>query len=187
MQSLIDAPLALPSQLDSGLWWGGTAVVTVYVIFAYTWFWPKGTLNHGRALHPGHVIVFGVLWGACQGQLVLALFRLIESIGLDALWNVLIMLGVYSIITALWHSKFWDIYVSPDHNIYEWNARKVLVAHVPFLVLSITHLALFNNALIFVIWQVIALLASTYVMRFPAPTDPDSPAHDGAGVRQSAA
>lgn len=186
MQSLTSTPVVSELQLSDLTWWVSTALVTAYVVFAYFYFWPKGTVNHGRPMHLGLVLIFGFLWGACQGQLVLALFRLIESGGLAGGWNVLIMFAVYSGLTAAWHSRFWDVYVSPDHNIFEWNVRKVLIAHVPFLLLSVTHLAVYNNAAIFVAWQVVALTASTYVMRFPAPGDPETPAHDGQGVRQSA-
>ena len=161
-------------------------LVTAYVLSAYLYVWPKGTINHGRPLHLGSVLIFGFLWGVCEGQLVLAMFRLIESIGMAAGWNVLIMFVVYSALTAIWHSRYWDVYVSPDHNIIEWNVRKVLIAHVPFFLLSVTHLAIFNNAAIFVAWQVIALMASTFVMRFPLPGDRETPAHDGQGIRQSA-
>ena len=186
MQSLLNSPVLTDQQTGDPVWWSATLLVTAYVVFAYLYFWPKGTLKHGRPLHLGLVLIFGFLWGACQGQLVLAMFRLIESAGLADGWNVLILFIVYSALTAVWHSRFWDVYVSPDHNIFEWNVRKVLVAHVPFLLLSVTHLAVFDNAAIFVTWQVIALTASTYVMRFPAPGDPETPAHDGQGVRQSA-
>jgi hypothetical protein len=185
MQSLISSPVIDESQSGHVVWWLATAGVTAYVVFAYFYFWPKGTVSHGRPLHLGLVLLFGFFWGACQGQLVLAIFRSIESIELAAYWNILIMFIVYSVLTAAWHSRFWDVYVSPDHNIFEWNARKVLVAHVPFLLLSLTHLAIFNNALIFVAWQIIALTASTFVMRFPAPGDPETPAHNGQGIRLS--
>jgi hypothetical protein len=186
MQSLLTSPVVSEQQPSNLTWWGATMLVTAYVLFAYLYVWPKGTINHGRPLHLGSVLIFGFLWGACEGQLVLAMFRLIESIGMAAGWNVLIMFVVYSALTAIWHSRYWDVYVSPDHNIFEWNVRKVLIAHVPFFLLSVTHLAIFNNAAIFVAWQVIALMASTFVMRFPLPGDPETPAHDGQGIRQSA-
>jgi hypothetical protein len=186
LQALLQSPVVSEAQLSDLVWWASTALVTAYVLFAYCYFWPKGTVDHGRSLHLGPVLLFGFLWGACQGQLVLAMFRLVESAGLAAGWNVLIMFIVYSVLTAAWHSRFWDVYVAPDHNIFEWNARKVLVAHVPFLLLALTHLAIFNNALVFVAWQIMALTASTYVMRFPAPGDPETPAHDGQGIRRPA-
>ena len=186
MQSLLDAEIATTPQMRDTLWWSATGFITAYAVFAYCYIWPKGTLSHGRPLHLSYVILFGVLWGGCQGQLVVAIYRLIDSFGLNLFSDVLIMLLAYSTLTAAWHSRFWDIYVSPDHNIYEWNTRKVLIAHIPFLVLSVFHLAVFDNAAIFVMWQIIALLASSFVMRFPAPGDPEMPAHDGQGVRQAA-
>lgn len=183
LQDLWQQPIALASQLADPLWWLATILVSAYVVFAYVYYWPKGTVTHGRSLRPFAVLLFGFLWGFAQGQLVLVIYDLIEGLGLSAVWNVVIMFGVISNLTAVWHSRYWDIYVSPDHNVYEWNLRKVLVAHTPYLLLSVTHLAIFGNAALFVAWQVLALTASAFAMRFPAPNDADAPAHDGKGVR----
>ena len=49
----------------------------------------------------------------------MVMFRMIENIGLADGWNVLIMFVVYSALTAVWYSRYWDVYVSPDHNIFE--------------------------------------------------------------------
>lgn len=187
MESVFSGPVATSPQLNDDLWRIATGFVTAYALFAYVYVWPKGTLSHGRPFHPFYVLLFGVLWGGCQGQLVVAIYRLIDSFGLGIFSDFLIMLLAYSTLTAIWHSRFWDVYVSPDHNIFEWNTRKVLIAHVPFLVLSVLHLAIFDNPAIFVAWQIIALLASSIAMRFPAPGDPETPAHDGQGVRSTPA
>jgi hypothetical protein len=166
------APLASDAQINSGFWWLATVGVTSYVVFAYFFFWPKGTLSHGRPLRAGYALLFGFLWGACQGLLMLSVFRFIQSFGLDMLWTVLIMFTIYATFSGLWQSLFWDVYVSPEHNIAEWNLRKVLVCHVPFLILALLHLAVYQNAAIFILWQVMALVKSSWVMRFPAPNGP---------------
>ena len=82
------------------------------------------------------------------------------------------MYAIYSVFAGLWQSRFWDVYVSPVHNIESWNMRKVFVCHTPFLVLALTHLGVYGNGAIFVAWQILALMASAWAMHFPAPGDP---------------
>ena len=141
-----------------------------------------GTLSHGRPLRIPVAVVFGVTWGLAQGQLALSVYTWIEGLGLSRQWNVAIMFVAYSAFTAAWHSRFWDIHIAPDHNVREWNLRKVLMAHTPFLLLCILHLAIFGNQLLFVAWHVLALTACAWAMHFPAPWDPDRPGHDSRGV-----
>jgi hypothetical protein len=57
--------------------------------------------------------------------------------------------------------------VTPEHNIVEWNGRKVLLAHTPNLIATLTYLTLHGNMGIFILLQTIALLSSTYFMHFP--------------------
>ena len=59
--------------------------------------------------------------------------------------------------------------MAPPHNIESWNLRKVLVCHVPFLLLALTHLAVFDNGLLFVLWQAAAMTFAAWHMRFPPP------------------
>ena len=171
-----------PAQLADIRWWLATALVSAHVGFAYVYYWPRGTTHHGRPRRPLWSPLFGFLWGATQSQLVLAVWYALASLPVARIWIVIAMVLIYSLWSGVWQSQFWDRYVSPDHNIREWNIRKVLIAHLPFLVLSLIHLALFDNPMLFVIWQTVALVASSWAMRFPAPGDPDAPPHDGLGV-----
>lgn len=179
---LVNAPLVTAEQAHSTGWWLATLLVSLYVLFAYAYYWPKGTLHHERVLRVPVVLVFGASWGLAQGQLALAAFAGIEALGLARAWDALILFAAYSVFMAIWHGRFWDIHVAPDHNIIEWNTRKVLVAHSMFLLLAVLHLATFGNAALFVAWHVFALTASAWAMRFPAPWDPVRPGHDGRGV-----
>lgn len=180
--SLLHEPWFQVQQLSDATWWLATLLVSGYVAFAYLYFWPRGTTDHGRPLHPFHVVVFGVLWGLAQSQLVLSVYVLLQEWLGYRLLLVLVIVLIYSVFAATWQSRYWDVYVSPAHNIREWNARKVLVAHLPFLVLSLLHLVIFQNAALFVVWQIVALTASTWVMRFPAPGDPATPQHEAQGI-----
>jgi hypothetical protein len=170
LERLFTDPLYDPQELSAS-WWILTLLVSADVVFAYFWFWPQGTVTHGRPRRITAGIAFGILWGCCQGQLMLVVYELIAGQGFAIAVNVALMFLVWSVWTALWHSRYWDVKVAPEHNIEEWNLRKVLVAHVPFLILSTTHYALFGNVALFVAWQIVALMASTLFMRFPAPRD----------------
>ena len=168
-QTILNEPLVTEVQLGDGRWWTATGFVTCYVLFAYAWFWPRGTEAHGRSGHAIVTRVFGVLWGAAQGQLLVAIYFAVEGLKLGDIWTAAAVISIYSIWASLWHSRYWDIYVAPPHNKPEWNTRKVLVAHVPFLIMSVLHFMTFRNAGLLVIWQIIALTSSAWAMRFPAP------------------
>lgn len=171
LQRLFSEPVVTDGQLADPVWQVLTLVVLAQVVFGYFYFWPKGTVTHGRPRRLLAGIILGFLWGFCQGQLMLVTFDLIATASLGTAVNVGLMFVVWSVWAALWQSRYWDIRIAPEHNIAAWNLRKVLVAHVPFLLLSVTHYALFANTILFVAWQVVALTASALAMRFPAPGD----------------
>ena len=174
-------PLVSSSRLSDGVWIGATALVTAHVSFGYLYFWPRGTTAHGRPRHPG-ALVFGIAWGIAQAMLVLSLFEWLDRITGVRWLSASLTIAGWSMFAGLWQSRFWDVHVAPDHNIREWNLRKVLVVHVPFLVLSVAHFAAYGNAAVFVAWWVLALAASAWAMRFPAPWHPPTPGHDGRGI-----
>ena len=137
------------------------------ILIGYGYVWPRGTLTHGRSLNLPMVLLFGLLWGISEGTLFVAVWLIITR-WVTAQWLVILLVFlILSTFIGLWHALYWDIYVAPEHNIEEWNLRKVLFAHTPNLILTMTHLTLFQNAGLFVLWQTIALLLSTYFMHFP--------------------
>ena len=85
---------------------------------------------------------------------------------------VFVLLSGYG---QVYQSAWWDIHVSPPHNIRATNARKVLFAHMPFLALALTHFTLFGNVLVFVAFHALALACSSVAMRFPPFWAPDGP------------
>ena len=153
-------------------WIVATTLVTLYALFAYAYFWPLGTETHGRPRRVLAGTAFGVLWGVSQGALLLTVYGLLESIGWAPSLTVAAVFVTWSVLTAAWHSQYWDIYVSPKHNIESWNLRKVLVAHMPFLLLCLAHYAIWDHEYLVIAWHVIALTASALTMRFPSPRDP---------------
>jgi hypothetical protein len=62
---------------------------------------------------------------------------------------------------------WWDIHVSPPHNIKATNTGKVLLAHNPFLLTSLAYLLIYGNVGIYVILYACALAASAVALRFP--------------------
>ena len=159
----------LSDSLETGnpLWWGLTGCWLAQVLIAYTVIWPKGTFTAGRRNHPIVSTAYGLCWGVCHSHAFLSVWALVELSGLSRLWVALLGFIALSAFNGCWHSLYWDVRVSPPHNIAEWNLRKVVFCHIPNLALGLTHLALFENALLFIAVQTFALTVSAYVMRFP--------------------
>lgn len=157
--------------ISSPAWIGFSILCLAVVTIGYGFVWRAGTLPHGRPLHFWTVICFGFLWGISEGQLYLSFWAISEKFGLPVIWAAIIAFTLISIFNQLWHSKYWDIYVAPEHNIIEWNMRKVMFAHIPNLVCCIAYLAVTGSAGMFVLFQTLALMLSTYFMRFPSFND----------------
>lgn len=157
-----------------GFWWAVAGCLTVEVI-AYGIIWPRGTLTHGRPLRPGWQLGFGLAWGISDSLTFLSIWALVE------LWvdvNPWVTAGLsfvaISAFTGIWHDRYWDIYVAPEHNIVEWNPRKVLFCHVPNLAATLAFLAAYGAVRWFIAFQTLALVLSVFAMRFPAPTDTEA-------------
>ena len=164
---LVSQPLAFPYQLRDPLWITATIALFIVILFGYGVVWRQGTISHGRPLLWLSVLPFGLFWGLASGQMLLCVWALIEKLGFG---SMVAAIGTYLIggtLNGLWHSKYWDSRVSPDHNIVETNTRKVMLAHMPNLILSLGHMVLFANPMVFVLAQTLALTVSTAVMHFP--------------------
>lgn len=168
LAAVLQSPLATAVQLADPLWWTLTTACALVIMIAYAVIWPIGTFTDGRRLHPLLTLVYGSVWGICQGLLFLSMWALVEQSGLGVWWVAgisYLMIGAYN---GCWHHFFWDIHVSPPHNYSEWNSKKVLFCHTPNLLLCLSTLALYGNAGIYVLLQGVALAASAYFMHFPA-------------------
>lgn len=167
LPALLDNPLAFPDQLADPGWLAFTALCIAVEIVGYYVIWPRGTLTHGRAVHWPSVMAFGLLWGVSEGQLFLSVWAVAERFIPSRALVAVVTFVVLSAFIGLWHALVWDIHVAPAHNLAEWNARKVLFAHIPNLVCTLAYLAVYGNGGMFVLFQTVALLGSTYFMRFP--------------------
>ncbi len=165
---LVSKPIATAENLSNLGWWGFTLLCTTVIYFAYFYLWPKGTLTHGRELHLPSVLIFGLFWGLSEGQIFLSVWAMLEKY-IGNIWVVaLVAFLVIGMFKGLWQSQYWDIYVSPEHNIPEWNLKKVLFGHVPNLICTLSYLALFGNVFIFLMFQTAGLMYSAFYMHFPA-------------------
>ena len=167
LQMALAQPLASAENLQDVKWILFTLVCIAIEVWGYVYLWPRGTLTHGRQLYWSVVLTFGLLWGLSEGLLFLSVFVLASKLIASKIVVWLISFTVISTFLGLWHQFYWDIYVAPEHNIQEWNIKKVLFAHIPNIVITLTYLSLYGNAGIFVLCQTFALVASTYFMRFP--------------------
>jgi len=172
---LVSAPVATAGQLADPLWWGLTALGLVAVIWGYVIWWPRGTLTHGRTLHLVPSLLFGLVWGACSAQVLLSFYAIVEGLELARLWTALIVVFLFSGYSQVYQSGWWDIHVSPPHNIRAWNARKVLFGHLPFLAITLGHFTLYGNVAIFILLHALAMACAAVAMRFPPFWAPDGP------------
>lgn len=164
---VISEPWVHPDQSTQPGWWALSLACTGVILIGYGLIWPRGSFTDGRQRQALVVLIYGLLWGLAQGLLFLSIVMLVARSGWAPLWvggASYLVIGSYM---GLWHRFFWDIYVSPPHNYTEWNLRKVLLCHTPNLVLCLSHLMLFGNAALFLLWQTLALLLSAWAMRFP--------------------
>lgn len=175
LQVVVHAPCVSPEALASPLWRGLTLLWLVAVIWGYVWLWPRGTLTYDRRLHLVPQALFGLCWGCCSGLLTLAMWAVVEEFGFARWVTALVVFFLLSGYGQIYQSGWWDIHVSPPHNIRATNARKVLFGHMPFLLIALTHFTLFGNARVFVGFHALALACSAVAMRFPPFWAKDGP------------
>ncbi|MEM7334075.1 MAG: hypothetical protein AAF490_18465 [Chloroflexota bacterium] len=167
LKTILSQPLIREGQLADPQWVAFTSGCFLVVVVGYWVIWPKGTLTHGRKLSLTAIFTFGILWGLGEGQFLMSILAIVERFNLSLLWTGFIAYFLIAAFKGAWQSLFWDIYVSPEHNIEEWNGPKVLFVHTPNMIFSLTYVLLYENVAIFVLLQIIALVGSTYFMHFP--------------------
>jgi hypothetical protein len=166
-KTVVHSPLATPDQISDPIWLALTGLSLALVVWGYIIWWPRGTLVHGRKLYFAPALAFGLVWGICAGLFFLSAYSVIEQFQFPRIANALAVLVAIAVYNMNYQSGWWDIHVSPPHNIRAWNNKKVLFAHNPFLIATLTYLVLFGNAGMFVIFNALALGASAVAMRFP--------------------
>jgi hypothetical protein len=172
---LVHQPWVLPVQPANPLWSGLTALWAAATIWGYVYWWPRGTLTYDRKLYLVPQVFFGLVWGLSSAQLTLVLWALVEDFGFARWVTALLVFFLLSGYGQIYQSGWWDIHVSPPHNIRATNAKKVLFAHMPFLLIALTHFTLFGNARLFAGFHAVALACSAVAMRFPPFWEKDGP------------
>ncbi len=188
LSTIADNPLVFAGQGSDWLWVASTAVIVAVVFVGYWIIWPIGTQSHGRKVVFPDTIVFGLLWGLTQGLLFasawITLKRIVDPLlGDDVAGEIvlaLLTILVLSLYQGLWHALYWDVHVSPEHNVIDWNTRKVAIVHNPNLILTTIWVTHYGNVGLWVLVETLALLGSCVTMPFPTfrrplPADPIGP------------
>ena len=168
LQSLLQAPVVTAEHWRDPLWVGCTLGYILVLGIAYLVVWPRGTFTDGRRRHPVLTTAYGLAWGLCHGQVFLCFWALAEWTGLHSFCVATIAWLLLSAYNFAYHQFFWDVHVSPPHNLAAWNQRKILFCHTPNLVLGLLWLAAWGNFGLWLLLQTGCLLASAHRMRFPA-------------------
>lgn len=177
---ILAAPIATQSQLEDSAWITWTLGLTVSVFILYWGIWARYTIRFDRKLHLATQIPFGLVWGASMGQLFLVIWNVVNSIG--ATWpQWLIIAGVCASIGIFiggWMVFYWDLYVAPEHDSKYSIALKTIVVHMPQSFLCIVYVTLYNNFIILIALQTLALVGASIFMRMPPfwSTEPTPPA-----------
>ena len=166
-QTVVHSPLATAEQLANPVWLTFTVVCFAVVVWAYVYWWPRGTLTHGRKLYLIPTLLYGLAWGACTGFLYLSIYSVIELFQFPRLVTAILLVVILSVYNMNYQLGWWDIHVSPPHNIKSTNTGKVMLAHNPFLLTSLAYLVIYGNIGIYVILNTCALGASAVAMKFP--------------------
>ena len=169
LEQLLKQPLFFIEQIVNPLWLIYCSFCFIYIFLAYWILWSRMTLTFNRKYYLGSEIIFGIIWGFSTGGLLLSFYHL---------WSLTNMPGwalyLFSFISiGIWQyfiqDYFWDIYVSPEHDTPRSIIIKTMVCHIPNVAISLGFLTIWNNYIIFILFFVFALVASTIFQKFPAP------------------
>lgn len=166
-KAVVSAPLATPEQLGDPVWIGSLVLCLAVVAWAYVYWWPRGTITHGRKLYLAPTLLYGLAWGASAGLFFLSVYSIIEVFQWPRLANAVVLVALLGVYNMNYQLGWWDIHVSPAHNLRATNNGKVLFAHQPFLIASLSFLLVYENLGIYVILNALALCASAVALRFP--------------------
>lgn len=184
LPTILAQPVVRDGQLADPVWLVGVVVVTLVVVIGYWVIWPIGTRAHGRRVVIPDTLLFGLAWGVSEGLLFASVYvtslRLLGGLWGGRVWAAVLTIVVISLFNGVGHATYWDVHVSPEHNVIDWNLRKVALVHTPNLMLTTVFVAWHGNLGLWVGWETIALVGSAVMMRFPTfrrphPPDPTRP------------
>ena len=106
-KTIVSTPLATPEQLDNPMWIGFLVLCLVVVAWSYAYWWPKGTLTHGRKLYLVPTVLYGLAWGASAGLLFMSIYSIIEVFQFPRLVNALLFVAVLSVYNMNYQLGWW--------------------------------------------------------------------------------
>jgi hypothetical protein len=169
LELLRDDPFGPGQDARDPWFWLATLTVAGFIARAYWVVWPRGTTTESRAPDRLSSFVFGMLNGVSEGLLYLSAWHLVVDAWGRSVGTFLALLVLVAGFNATWRTLVWDVWVTPIHNIAEWNTRKIARVHAPALFLALGHLMIYEAAVHFVLFETIALTGSAVFMRFPSP------------------
>jgi hypothetical protein len=166
---ILESPVVTAAQLQNPAWIAWTVGLTVLILAAYWGIWGRYTLRFDRKLHLATQIPFGLIWGAAMGQVILIVWHGVSRVGASwADWQIVVvawtLLGIWQWI---WQDMCWDLYVAPEHDT-KWSIIvKTMITHLPQVTLCLIYVTLYNNFLILIALQTLALIGASVFMRLP--------------------
>ena len=171
MQAIIKEPLYTPEQLADPAWRAWVIGMTLFILFAYWGIWSRFTIRFERKLEILPQLIFGLLWGTAFGQMFLSIWHISAMIGPH--WSTWQIYCLAYVIITFWQwflmDMYWDIYISPEHDTAFSIALKVPTTHIPNVTLGLVFFALYENHMIFIALQCLALVGCSLAMRMPSP------------------
>ncbi len=166
MSRLLNSPVATPQQLGNPAWIAWTAGCFIIVFTAYWIIWARMTITFDRKRYLVPQMFFGIVWGLSVGQIFVMLWELSGTVGLP-MWGRWIVTFMLMSLQGIWQDLYWDVYVVPEHDTPFSLKWKIICSHIPNMLVCLTYLALYGNALIFVLLQTLALTGAAVAMRMP--------------------
>jgi hypothetical protein len=164
---ILEQPLVAPGRLQDTGWLLLVGACWLVAIWGYGYWWPRGTITHGRKLYLLPTLVHGIFWGLCAGLVYLSMYAVLEQFAFPGIVNGILLIAVVSVYSLNYQLGWWDIYVSPPHNLRATNNGKVALAHQPFLLVTLALLIMYGDAGMFALLYIFAMTCSAIAMRFP--------------------
>ena len=149
------------------------AATFVVVLTGYWVIWPAGTVSYGRSRESSYTFnavkntLVGLIDGACEAQLFLVFWAVIETFGWPRWGTAFLVFLVQGGFKANWDQLYWNVYVAPEHNVPTWNKWKILFVHVPNVLVTFSFFITYGVAWMYVASQAVALVGSTNALKFP--------------------
>lgn len=169
LEAILSKPIFTEAQLASRAWLTYAGICVVYLFFAYCVMWARMTLTFDRKFHLPSQLFFGCVWGLSTGQLLLSFYHVWGFVELSGWAHYLLAYASMGLWQYSIQDYWWDIYISPEHDSPKSIMVKTMVCHIPNVAICLGFLVLYDNYLLYVLFQSFALLASTIFQKFPPP------------------